>query len=109
MSRATTANTTPLVSRVVPDSVLVADYGVAAVRVPELAAVTAWRAPDLEDVWLDPAVAEGSSPVDPVLAVLTAWGPYRDAAYALACAASDQLVIEGPVVRRPEALGGINE
>lgn len=71
-----------------------------------LAPVTAWRPPDLEDVWLDSAVAEGTTPVDPLLAVLTAWGPDRDAAYALACAAWDQLVIEGPVVRRPEALGG---
>ena len=31
-------------------------------------------------------------------AVLTVWGPDRDAAYALACAAWDQLVVEGPVV-----------
>jgi acetyl/propionyl-CoA carboxylase alpha subunit len=70
------------------------------------AEVTAWVAPDLEDVWLDSAVEAGSKPVDRVLAVLTAWGPDRDAAYALACAAWDQLVVEGPVVHRPEALGG---
>lgn len=71
-----------------------------------LAPVTRWQVPDLADVWLDPAVEEGSDPTDPVLAVLTAWGPDRDAAYALACAAWDQLVIEGPDVPRPEALGG---
>jgi acetyl/propionyl-CoA carboxylase alpha subunit len=71
------------------------------------AEVTAWQAPDLEDVWLDAAVEAGSTPVDRVLAVLTAWGPDRDAAYALACAAWDQLVVEGPVVQRPEALGGL--
>jgi acetyl/propionyl-CoA carboxylase alpha subunit len=70
------------------------------------AEVTAWQAPELEDVWLDAAVEVGSTAVDRVLAVLTAWGPDRDAAYALACAAWDQLVVEGPVVHRPEALGG---
>ncbi len=70
------------------------------------AEVTAWQAPELEDVWLDAAVAVGCTPVDRLLAVLTAWGPDRDAAYALACAAWDQLVVGGPVVPRPEALGG---
>jgi acetyl/propionyl-CoA carboxylase alpha subunit len=71
-----------------------------------LAPVTAWRSPDLPDVWVDEAVEEGTDPVDPVLAVLTVWGADRDAAYALACAAWDELVIEGPDVHRPEALGG---
>ena len=72
----------------------------------ELAPVSAWGSPELDDVWVDAAVGEGSVPVDPLLAVLTAWGADRDAAYTLACAAWDQLVIEGPVVHRPEALGG---
>lgn len=72
----------------------------------QLAPVTAWQPPHLDDVWLDEAVAVGSSPVEPLLAVLTAWGPDRDAAYGLACAAWDRLVIKGPAVRRPEALGG---
>lgn len=76
------------------------------VRATELAEVSAWEVPDLADVWLDPAVAERSHPVDPLLAVLTVWGADRDAAYALACAAWDQLVIEGPTVPRPEAVGG---
>lgn len=71
-----------------------------------LAPVTAWRGPDLPDVWLDEAVAEGTIPIDSVLAVLTVWGVDRDAAYALACAAWDEIVIEGPEVHRPEALGG---
>ncbi|MCW2542789.1 MAG: acetyl/propionyl-CoA carboxylase subunit alpha [Frankiales bacterium] len=72
----------------------------------EPAEITAWQAPELDDVWLDSAVETGSTPVDRVLGVLTAWGPDRDAAYALACAAWDLLVVEGPVVLRPEALGG---
>jgi acetyl/propionyl-CoA carboxylase alpha subunit len=76
------------------------------VAATQLAPVTAWHAPELDDVWLDAAVAKGCEPVDPLLAVLTVWGADRDAAYARACAAWDQLVIEGPVVPRPEALGG---
>lgn len=76
------------------------------VTASQLAPVTVWQPPELQDVWCDPAVAEGSRPVDPLLAVITVWGADRDAAYALACAAWDQLVIEGPVVPRPEALGG---
>lgn len=76
------------------------------VTASELSRVTAWQPPDLPDVWLDAAVESGTEPIDPLLAVLTVWGPDRDAAYALACAAWDQLIIEGPVVPRPEALGG---
>ena len=68
--------------------------------------ITAWHEPSFDDVWLDAGVAVGATPTEPLLAVLTAWGPDRDAAYALACAAWDQLVIEGPTVPRPEALGG---
>lgn len=78
------------------------------VTASELAPVTKWQVPALDDVWLDPAVEVGSHPVDPLLAVLTVWGEDRDAAYALACAAWDQLVIEGPVVPRPEPLGGLS-
>lgn len=77
------------------------------VRATELATVTGWRAPELDDVWVDAAVAEGTVPVDPLLALVTVWGEDRDAAYALACAAWDQLVVDGPVVPRPEALGGL--
>lgn len=71
-----------------------------------LAPVTRWERPELDDVWVDSAVEVGSEPIDPLLAILTAWGPDRDAAYALACAAWDALVVEGPTVPRPEALGG---
>lgn len=70
------------------------------------AEVSTWKAPELDDVWLDAAVTEGCTPVDLLLGVLTAWGQDSEAAYALACAAWDQLVVEGPVVLRPEALGG---
>jgi acetyl/propionyl-CoA carboxylase alpha subunit len=76
------------------------------VTASELARVSRWREPQLDDVWTDAAIEEGTDPHDPLLAVLTVWGADRDAAYALACAAWDQLVIEGPVVPRPEALGG---
>lgn len=76
------------------------------VTATELSPITAWQPPELEDVWLDPAVSRGSTPVDPLLAVLTVWGEDRDAAYALACAAWDQLVVDGPSVPRPQALGG---
>ncbi|MGZ6825915.1 MAG: hypothetical protein ACXVGH_03915, partial [Mycobacteriales bacterium] len=58
------------------------------------------------DVWVDSAVEVGSSPDVPLLAVLTAWGPDRDAAYTRACEAWDQFVVAGPVVPRPVALGG---
>ncbi|MCW2600600.1 MAG: acetyl/propionyl-CoA carboxylase subuit alpha [Frankiales bacterium] len=71
-----------------------------------LAPVTAVHLPSGDDVWVDLAVAPGSRPVDPLLAVLTAWGPDRDSAYDRACEAWDHLDIEGPVVPRPEALGG---
>ncbi|MGB8651112.1 MAG: biotin carboxylase N-terminal domain-containing protein [Mycobacteriales bacterium] len=75
-----------------------------------LAPVQAWQVPDGEgddrDVWVDSAVEAGTDPVDPLLAVLTVWGPDRDSAYARAAAAWDRLVIEGPVVRRPAALEG---
>jgi acetyl/propionyl-CoA carboxylase alpha subunit len=71
-----------------------------------LAPVTGWQAPDGDHLWLDAAVAEGSRPADPLLAVLTVWGPDRDSAYARAAQAWDRLVIEGPVVDRPRALGG---
>jgi acetyl/propionyl-CoA carboxylase alpha subunit len=71
-----------------------------------LAPVTAVNLPPGEDIWIDLAVEPGSHPVDPLLAVLTVWGPDRDAAYDRACEAWDHLVIEGPVVPRPEALGG---
>jgi acetyl/propionyl-CoA carboxylase alpha subunit len=77
------------------------------VKATSLSTLSAWDPPIMEDVWLDAAVTRGSTPVDPLLAVLTVWGEDRDAAYALACAAWDQLVIEGPVVPRPEALGGL--
>ncbi len=71
-----------------------------------LAPVTALRLPEGDDVWVDLAVAVGTEPVDPLLAVLTVWGADREAAYLRARAAWDQLVIEGPAVRRPAALGG---
>jgi acetyl/propionyl-CoA carboxylase alpha subunit len=71
-----------------------------------LAPVTALHLPEGDDVWVDVAVEAGSLPADPLLAVLTAWGPDRDTAYDRACEAWDYLVIEGPVVPRPEALGG---
>jgi acetyl/propionyl-CoA carboxylase alpha subunit len=72
----------------------------------DLAPVTRYSPPELDDVWVDAAVAEGTAPVDRLLAVLTVWGADLDAAYDLACAAWDQLVIEGPTVPRPEAVGG---
>lgn len=72
----------------------------------ELARVTRYQPPQLEDVWIDADITQGSVPVDPLLAVLTVWGADLDAAYDLACAAWDQLVIEGPTVPRPEAVGG---
>jgi acetyl/propionyl-CoA carboxylase alpha subunit len=71
-----------------------------------LAQVTALELPASDDVWWDAAVAVGSEPVEPLLLVLTAWGPDRDAAYSTARAAWDQLVIAGPTVPRPPALGG---
>lgn len=73
-----------------------------------LAPVTALHLPSGENVWVDAAVGLGSHPADPLLAVLTAWGPDRDTAYDRACEAWDQLVIEGPVVPRPEVLGGLS-
>jgi acetyl/propionyl-CoA carboxylase alpha subunit len=76
------------------------------VRAERLGPVTAWQVPEGEDLWVDAAVAQGLAPVDPLLAVLTVWGPDRETAYARAATAWDQLVIEGPVVRRPAALGG---
>jgi acetyl/propionyl-CoA carboxylase alpha subunit len=71
-----------------------------------LAPVTALGLPTGPDVWVDSAVEVGTHPDDPLLAVLTAWGPDRDGAYARACEAWDQTVVEGPVVPRPAALGG---
>lgn len=76
------------------------------VTATDLATITGWQPPELDNVWYDAAVTVGSTPAEPLLAVITAWGADRDQAYALACAAWDQLVIEGPVVHRPEALGG---
>ena len=71
-----------------------------------LAPVTRLTLPRGEDIWCDAAVEVGTRPVDPLLAVLTTWGPDRDIAYSRACEAWDQLVIEGPELPRPEALGG---
>ena len=72
----------------------------------ELAPVTRIRRPRLDDVWLDEAVVAGSTPTQTLLAVLTAWGTDRDTAYHRAREAWGQLVIEGPDVPRPPALGG---
>ncbi len=71
-----------------------------------LAPITTLHLPAGEDIWVDAAVASGTHPAEPLLAVLTAWGPDRDTAYSRACEAWDELVIDGPVVHRPEALGG---
>ncbi len=76
------------------------------IRATRLAPVTRLEVPQATNVWFDPAVEVGTDPVDPLLAVLTVWGPDRDAAYDLACQSWDQLVVEGPVVPRPAALGG---
>lgn len=73
-----------------------------------LAPVTALQVPEGDDVWVDLAVEVGTDPVDPLIAVLTAWGIDREAAYVRALQAWDQLVIEGPVVRRPTALEGVH-
>jgi acetyl/propionyl-CoA carboxylase alpha subunit len=73
-----------------------------------LSRVTALQLPDGEHVWCDAAVEVGTHPVDPLLAVLTTWGPDRDTAYSRACEAWDQLVIEGPELPRPQALGGLS-
>jgi biotin carboxylase len=62
--------------------------------------------PALTDVWWNAAVAVGTRPADRLLLVLTAWGPDRDGAYATARTAWEQLVITGPTVPRPPALGG---
>jgi acetyl/propionyl-CoA carboxylase alpha subunit len=72
----------------------------------ELAPVTRMQVPHDDDLWVDAAVEVGTEPVDPLLAVLTAWGPDRDAAYLRARQAWEQLIIEGPLVPRPAALGG---
>lgn len=72
----------------------------------DLRKVTKVRKPRLDDVWFDEAVVAGSAPTQPLLAVLTVWGPDRDTAYQRACEAWDQLVIEGPDIPRPTALGG---
>lgn len=71
-----------------------------------LAPVTRLELPEGEGVWLDAAVEVGSEPIDALLAVLTAWGPDRAGAYALARQAWAGLVLEGPRVPRPAALGG---
>jgi acetyl/propionyl-CoA carboxylase alpha subunit len=71
-----------------------------------LATVTALELPEIEDVWWDPAVDVCSTPTDPLLLVLTAWGPDRDTSYSRAREAWDQLVITGPTVPRPVSLGG---
>lgn len=71
-----------------------------------LAPVTRLGLPSGPDVWVDSAVEVGSHPSEPLLAVLTAWGQDRDAAYSRACEAWDQIVVAGPVVPRPVALGG---
>ncbi|MCU1595944.1 MAG: urea carboxylase [Frankiales bacterium] len=75
----------------------------------DLVPVTHLVTPTSEDVWFDEAVAEGGTPTQSLLAVLTAWGADRDSAYALAAQAWDSLVMEGPDVPRPpglSALGG---
>lgn len=73
-----------------------------------LAPVTRMELPAAADVWIDAAVEVGSMPVDPLLAVLTVWGRDTTSAYALARTTWEQLVIEGPVVRRPAALEGVS-
>lgn len=75
------------------------------VRAASLAPVTRVALPDLPDVWVDLAVEEGTDPVDPVLAVVTAWGETRAAALDLAVEAYDLLEIVGPELARPAALG----
>lgn len=71
-----------------------------------LAPVVRWTPPSAPDVWVDAGVEAGDTPTEPLLAVLTTWGPDRETAYRLAREAWDGWVIEGPVVPRPTALEG---